>query len=639
MLRCFISTLCNLLLSYFVKGIKYPPPPPLPINHVQREHLLHEMVTKLCHSTIDPDNYGISLTVSGAGGFGKTSIVIALCHHPVVKEQFTDGVVFIELGPQATDPIMKLKGLYILLTEKQCDVNVVEQQFIQLTSAHCRNLLVIIDDVWHVEDAEPIVRAFSNCKIVLTTRMNDIEQYIPTKQIVFVGPMRQSEAISLLTNGLVDVSQLSPEDMSLLNALAEDVHLWPLLLSLIKGHLSHYLKRHQLHCREAILNIQGKLHSEGLTAFDKNNIERSRKYAVKACLDVTLSLLSKSSSDKLKTLLLWNGIGTSLQTAVLSNLWNVTQHEARDAVDVLWVFGLVNFIDLTLPPHNIIQHCVEVHTVISQYIIERMDSTEVYYLSPHGELGTSSSVGDALAQLFHSYCMGLDVSSLGAQHFLQNKLFMIEYCLLPATLRQVNMYTSVAAIIVLQGIRNSLATFPHIAIFLPSLTSEINSLVSECHKILHDTHQLCRILNQKLQRCLAQRDYKRLVQTIKTYIIEYPLSKVAQKGVTILQKVMPYCDGELLQYVMRMCEDMQMKTPDYHDITLMSLPYIKLWIKDHKKIISIIQGESPVTESFKYLLSSEQTKEMQLVQTNRLIKQQEVAPYWVQQQQGSVLLM
>ena len=127
---------------------------------------------------------------------------------------------------------------------------------------------------------------------------------------------------------------------------------------------------------------------------------------------------------------------------------------------MLWVYGLINFIDLTLPPHNIIQHCVEVHTVISQYIIERMDSTEVYYLSPHGELGTSSSVGDALAQLFHSYCMGLDVSSLGAQHFLQNKLFMIEYCLLPATLRQVNMYTSVdphAAIIVLQGIRNSLA--------------------------------------------------------------------------------------------------------------------------------------------------------------------------------------
>jgi len=618
-------------------GIKCPPPPPLPTNHVQREHLLHEIVTKLCYSTKNPDSYGTSVTVSGAGGFGKTSIVTALCHHPVVKEQFTDGVVFIKLGPQATDPIMKLKGLYFLLTDKQCDINVVEQQFNQLTSAHCRNLLVIIDDVWHVEDAEPIVRAFSNCKIVLTTRMNDIEQYIPTQKTVVVGPMQQSEAIALLTGGLVNVSQLSPEDTSLLNALAEDVHLWPLLLSLIKGHLSHYLKRHGFRCHEAIHNIQGKLHDKGLTAFDKNNIERSRKYAVKACLDVTLGLLSKSSSDKLRTLLLWNGIGTSLQTAVLRNLWNVTQYEAQDAVDMLWVYGLVNFIDLTLPPHNIMQHCVEVHAVISQYIIERMDSTEVYYSSPHGELGTSGSVSDALAHLFHSYCLGLDVSSLGAQHFLQNKLFMIEYCLLPATLRQVNMFTSVdphATIIVLQGIQNSLATFPYIAIFLPSLNSEIDSLVNKCHKILHDTHPLCRKLNQKVQRCLAQRDYKRLVQTLKTYIIEYPLSKVAQEGAAMLKKVMPYCDGELLHYVMRMCGDLQMKTPDYHDMTLISLPYIKLWIKDHKKIISIIQGESAVTESFKYLLSSEQTQEMQLVLTNRLIKRQEVAPDWVQQQGG-----
>ena len=602
------------------------------------------MVTKLCHSTVDPGSYETSLMVSGAGGFGKTSIVTALCHHPVIKEQFTDGVVFIELGPQATDPIMKLKGLYNLLTDKQCDINVVEQQFNQLTSAHCRNLLVIIDDVWHVEDAEPIVRAFSNCKIVLTTRLNDIEQCIPTKQMVIVGPMEQSEAISLLTSDLVNVSQLSPEDMSLLNALAEDVHLWPLLLSLIKGHLSHYLKRHRLCCHEAIHNIQAKLHDKGLAAFDKNNIERSRKYAVKACLDVTLGLLSKSSSDKLKTLLLWNGIGTSLQTAVLSNLWNVTQHEARDAIDVLWAYGLVNFIDLTLPPHNITQNCVEVHAVISQYIIECMDSIEVYYLSPHGELNTSTSIGDALAQLFHSYCFGNDASSLGSSQFLQNKLFMVEYCLLPATLKQVNMFTSVdphAAIIVLQGIQNSLATFPHIAAFLPSLNSEIDALVSNCHKILHDTHKLCRTLNQKFQRCLAQRDYKRLVQTLKAYIIEYPLSKVAQEGVAMLKKVMLYCDGELLQYVMRMCGDLQMKTPDYHDMTLMSLPYIKLWIKDHKKIISILQGGSPVAESFQYLLSSEQTRDMQLVLTNRLLKRQEVSPDWVQRQtsQGGVQLV
>ncbi|XP_065894247.1 uncharacterized protein [Dysidea avara] len=216
-------------------GIRCPSPPPLSPNYVRRQHLLNEIVTKLLKSTIDSNNYGTSLTVTGSGGFGKTSIVTALCHDLVIKENFKDGFVFVELGPQATDPSMKLSQLYHLLTGqylKQGDINHAEQELNQITSLYCRNLLVIIDDVWHVEDAEPIVKAFSNCKIVLTTRMNDIEQYIPTKQVVTVGPMEQSEAISLLTCGVIDISQLSQDDVSLLDELAQDVHLWPLLLSL-----------------------------------------------------------------------------------------------------------------------------------------------------------------------------------------------------------------------------------------------------------------------------------------------------------------------------------------------------------------------------------------------------------------------
>ena len=177
------------------------------------------MASKLCQSTIDPNSYGTSLTVTGAGGFGKTSIVTALCHHSAIKDQFKDGIVFIELGPQATDPSMKLSQLYHLLTGdsiKPGDANYAEQEINQLTK-YCRNLLVIMDDVWHVEDAEPIVKAFSNCKIVLTTRMNYIEKYIPTKLLVSVGAMEQSGAIFLMTSGLIDISQLSQEDVSLLD--------------------------------------------------------------------------------------------------------------------------------------------------------------------------------------------------------------------------------------------------------------------------------------------------------------------------------------------------------------------------------------------------------------------------------------
>ena len=177
---------------------------------------MDEIVIKLLQATNDPNKYETTLTITGAGGFGKTTTVISLCYHDVIKKQFTDGFVFIELGPQAIDPSIKLRAIYNLLTDEQCDINVVEKKIYQLTSDYYRNLLVIIDDVWHVEDAEPLVKAFSNCKTILTTRMNDIEQYIPSKQSIIIGPMMEDEAISLLTSGVIDSSQLSQEDVSLL---------------------------------------------------------------------------------------------------------------------------------------------------------------------------------------------------------------------------------------------------------------------------------------------------------------------------------------------------------------------------------------------------------------------------------------
>ena len=367
-------TLIHCKCDYII-GYKHPQPPPLSSIHVDRQDLLDEIVTKLLQATIDPNKCGVTITITGAGGFGKTTTAISLCHHPLIKKHFTDGFIFIRLGPQATDSSIKLRAIYKLLTDEQCDINVVEHKIDKLTSDCYRNLLVIIDDVWHVEDAEPLVKAFSNCKTILTTRMNDIS--IISKQKVTIGPMTQNEAISLLTSGITSYSQLSQEDVSLLCDLAQDVNLWPLLLSLIRGQLSHNIKHCHLSCHKAIQNIQVKLHHKGLTAFDMNNFDilnKSCNLSVKACIGATLELLEKSLIDKIKTLVLWTGIGTSLQTAVLNNLWNISKREAQGTVDKLRNYGLIHFTDITISYNNATQPSLEVHAVISQYIIENMDS-------------------------------------------------------------------------------------------------------------------------------------------------------------------------------------------------------------------------------------------------------------------------
>ena len=495
-------------------GFKYQQPPPLPSNHVNRQILLDEIATKLLQATNDPNKYETTLTVTGAGGFGKTTTVISLCYHDVIKKQFTDGFIFIELGPQAADPSIKLRAIYNLLTDEQCDINVVEQKINQLTSDYYCNLLVIIDDVWHVEDAEPLVKAFSNCKTILTTRMNDIEQYIPSKQSVTIGQMMEDEAISLLTSGVIDSSQLSQEDVSLLNEISQDVHLWPLLLSLIRGQLSHNLKQHHLSYHKAIQNVQAKLHHKGLTAFDKNNIEavkKGRKLAVKACIEITLELLTKSLSNKIKTLILYTGIGTSLQTAVLNDLWNISAQETEDTVDILWAYGLVQFTDVTISPNNvnIKQHCVEVHAVISQYISECIDGEEVVNLSPYGRSGTSQLVTKGLLSAFNQSYGVHDLSSLSAMDYLKYRLNVVENIIIPDHLKKINMYTIINphdVMQILQHIKNVLMTSPYTINLLSLFGEEINSLIKNSKQILKDAHKLCRKLNQSVQRNLYDKN-------------------------------------------------------------------------------------------------------------------------------------
>ena len=605
--------------------------------------LLNEITTKLLQATNDPNKYGTTLTITGAGGFGKTTTAISLCYHYIVTEQFTNGFVFIELGPQATDPSIKLNQLYHLLTGeylKQCDINHAEQEFNQLTSYYYHNLLVIIDDVWHVEDAEPFVKAFSNCKTILTTRMNNIEQFIPSEQSVTIGPMMEDEAISLLTSGVIDSSQLSQEDVSLLNEISQDVHLWPLLLCLIRGQLSHNLKQYHLSYHKAIQNVQAKLHHKGLTAFDKNNIkivEKGRKLAVKACIDITLELLTKSSSDKNKTLILWTGIGTSLHTAVLNNLWNISKQEAENTVDVLWAYGLVQFTDITISPNNIKQHCVEVHAVISQYIIECMNSNEILTLSPFssGGLNTAQSVDEGLRLTFQQSYGVHDPSSLTAMDYLKYKLSVIENNMLPYSLKRINMYTvndPHCVIVLLQQIKDALMTSPYTINLLSLLGEDINSLITDCKVTLKDAHKLCRKLNQSVQRNLYENNYDKLIQTVEEFIKNYPLCDVAQKAVTMVKKIIPHCDGELLHYMMMKCESLQMKTPDYHDITTLLLPRIKLCIKLQKQITSSLLNGSPDIElTYHYFMSGKYNEEEELVRTNYLIKLQEVAPNIVQQ--------
>ena len=80
------------------------------------------------------------------------------------------------------------------------------------------------------------------------------------------------------------------------------------------------------------------------------------------------------------------------------------------------------------------------------------------------------------------------------------------------------------------------------------------------------------------------------------------------------------------------CEELQLMTCDYHSITVLLLPFIKLYIKVHKQITGALLKGSPDTElTYHYFMSGKHDQEHELVNTNWLIRIQEVAPNCVQQ--------
>ena len=344
---------------------------------------------------------------------------------------------------------------------------------------------------------------------------------------------------------------------------------------------------------------------------------------------MTLELLTKSLSDKIKTLILWTGIGTSLQTALLNNLWNVSKQEAEGSVDELWAYGLVQFTDITISPKNIKQHCVEVHAVISQYIIECIDSEEVATLSQWGK--TKQSVSDGVGLAFHLSYGVHDPSSLTAVDYLKYRLSEIENALLPHYLNMHTVNDPHCVILILQRIKEAIMSSPYTMNWLSLIDDQINSLQGECKQMLKNVNRLCRKLNQSVQRNLCEQKYDKLIQTVEEFIKNYPLYILAQKAVTIVKRITPHCDGALQNFRILKCEELQMMTSDYHSFITFMLPSIKLFIKQHDKITTSLHIGSPDIElTYHYFWSDKCSEEVDLVWYNFLIKLQEVSPDFVQ---------
>src|SRR6266699_5153559 len=130
----------------------------LPTDFVERPEEFEALISTLLDEKRE-EPIAITAALRGAGGYGKTTIAMALCHDPRIKNHFTDGILWVTLGEHPANLLGKVEDLiYILDRERPgfTDLNAATTYLASLLAD--QTLLFVIDDVWNEAHLKPFIQ-------------------------------------------------------------------------------------------------------------------------------------------------------------------------------------------------------------------------------------------------------------------------------------------------------------------------------------------------------------------------------------------------------------------------------------------------------------------------------------------------
>ena len=151
--------------------------PALPISFVPRPGAMNA-IRQAIYADIERPKPASSaaeqaLILRGMGGSGKSVLAAAFSRSIDTRRVANDGIVWLKAG-RDTKPADRLANLWLLGStfgdsEHYTDENQARSRLPQLLSE--RACLIVLDDVWRKEDAEPYLNALGpRCRLLITTR-------------------------------------------------------------------------------------------------------------------------------------------------------------------------------------------------------------------------------------------------------------------------------------------------------------------------------------------------------------------------------------------------------------------------------------------------------------------------------------
>ncbi|NOT05766.1 MAG: hypothetical protein HOP27_14315 [Anaerolineales bacterium] len=259
-----------------------PLPPSLVVG---REDDIKVIKERLLSGKTDSTNLQVLTAIRGWPGVGKGTLASVIAYDHDIISKYSDGVLWISLGPEPnvlSDLAMwgKALGTDDLIKEKT-----VEDASRRLSALlRYKRMLLIIDDVWSVSDANPFIVGGPRCATLITTRASAVAQALAgtTDNVYRLNVLTERDSLELLK---IIAPAVVSNSLGACKELIKELEGLPLALQ-IAGHL---------------LNVEA---NDGLNAIDLLQQLRDGKNILESRESIdqptpTVALLFQKSSDRL----------------------------------------------------------------------------------------------------------------------------------------------------------------------------------------------------------------------------------------------------------------------------------------------------------------------------------------------------